>query len=119
MMGYWIEIAKSAFWKSLLFFFDDPKKAIIIFVFGVAVTTFIVWRVRSKEAFTEHWKSNVAIPIAGGIGNWMPILVYYLLVGPSQDSEQLRLSLAASQLNERSAVTAREGAETRAKALDR
>ena len=55
-MSYWIEIAKSAFWKSLIFFFDDPKKALITSVLGVVVPTLIVWRFRSKEAFTEHGK---------------------------------------------------------------
>lgn len=118
-MGYWIEVGKSAFWKSLLFFSDDPKKALILFVLGVVVTTLIVWRFRSKEAFTEHWKSNIAIPVAGGICTWLLIFVYYLLVGPGQETEELRLRLANSGSNERSAIIAREGAETQVRELDR
>jgi hypothetical protein len=118
-MGYWIEIGRSAFWKSLLFFFDDPKKALILFVLGAAVPTLIVRLFRSKEAFTEHWKSNIAIPVAGGICTWLLIFVYYLLVGPVQETEELRLRLANSDSNKRSAITAREGAETQVRELDR
>jgi hypothetical protein len=40
-MGYWIENGRSAFWKSLLFFFDDPKKAPILFVLGAAVPLYL------------------------------------------------------------------------------
>ena len=118
-MNYWIETAKSAFSKSLLFFFDDPRKALFIFALGAVVTTLIVWWFRSKEAFTEHWKSNIAIPIAGGICTWLPIFAYYLLIGPGQDIEKISLLLATSQLNERSAIIAREGAEAREGELNR
>ena len=117
-MGYWIEIAKSAFWKSLLFFSDDPTKALITLVPGVVFTALIVRWFRSKEAFTEHWISNIAIPTAGGICAWLLVFVYYLLIGPGQDTEQIRLRLAKSESSERSAIIAREGAEVREKALD-
>ena len=90
-MAYWIEIAKSAFWKSILFFFDDPKKALITFALVTVVTAFIVWWFRSKAAFAEHWKSNIAIPIAGGIGTWLLVFLYYLLIGPGQNMEQIKL----------------------------
>jgi hypothetical protein len=118
-MGYWAEIAKSAAWKALLFFFDDPKKALITFVLVTVVTTLMVLWLRSKEAFKEYQIPNIAIPIPAAICTWLLVFAYYLLISPGHDIQQIRVRLAKSESNERSAIIAREGAVTRATELDR
>ena len=80
---------------------------------------FIVWKFRSKEAFKEHAISKIAIPIGAGLGTWVLIFVYYLLIGPGQYTEQIKVRLTNSESNERSAIIAREGAVTRVTELDR
>jgi hypothetical protein len=118
-MGFWTEIVKSAFWKSLLFFFDDPTKGVIAFFLCLGGTTLIVRLFRSKQEFKQHVIVNVVISIAGGLCACVPMFVYYLLIGPGQYTEQIKVSLAKSESNERSATIAREGAETRVTVLDR
>jgi hypothetical protein len=52
---YWRELFGQAFWDSLLFFFETPEgawKGVGIILLGMLVTTAIVWRARSREAFT-------------------------------------------------------------------
>jgi len=112
MGQYWKEMLTEAIWKSLLVFFDDPKKGIGLFVLGLSVTTAIVWKVRSKEAFTEHWKSNIAIPIAGGVCTWILVLLYCLVVAPSDNSSELKARLSRSETDARSAIISREAAGT-------
>ena len=114
MVPYWSDTLKTAFCKSLLIFFDDPAKGIGLFVLGLVVTTAIVWTVRSKEAFTEHWKSNIAIPIAGGVCTWVLVFLYFLISIPSQDHADLARQISRAESDMRSAVVSKEGAEARA-----
>jgi hypothetical protein len=114
MAKYWLTVVKAAFWKSLLVFFDDPTKGIGLFVLCTIVTTVIVWTIRSKEAFAEHWKSNIAIPISGGVGSWILVFAYFLVAVPSANDEELRAQLSKTVSDVRSAIVARNGAEDRA-----
>ncbi len=111
MGHYWREVLHDAFWKSLLVFFDDPIKGIGLFILGLAVTTVIVWIVRSKEAFTEHWKSNIAIPIAGGICTWLLVFAWQLFVSAYQQHAELESQLKLTQEQARGAVMTRNAAE--------
>jgi hypothetical protein len=118
MVSYWSEIVKVAFWKSLLVFFDDPIKGIGLFILGSVVTTVIVWIVRSKDAFTEHLKSNIAIVIAGGICTWLLVFAYCLVIGPPSRSQELTNRLGRVEADMRSAVISREGSEMKVQHLE-
>jgi hypothetical protein len=111
---YWWEVFGRAFWNSLLYFFEKPEniwKAIVIFCLGAAATTLLVWIIRSREALTEHVKTNIGIAIGGGLLAWIVVFIAYAISEPFMQQQRLSSQLDISSQRERAAVIGKETAE--------
>jgi hypothetical protein len=119
---YWADVCSQAFWDALLLFFDTKSgalKALVLFVLGTAVTTLIVWLARSREAFTEHLKSNVAIVIAGGLFTWILVFILFVIAEPPTDHQNLTAQLGSAQEETRVARMGKEAAELQAQQIEK